>query len=905
MNATNSGSDDADAREMTAERWSRIEAVFARALEVPAEQRRAVLDEACGADAQLRADVESLLAEHELSRGLLDRSPDWLTPANIDTIDDAPASIGPYCIVRLLGRGGMGQVYLAEREAPGFRQQVAIKVMRRGLDTDDLIARFRNERQILARLNHPNIAHLYDVGTTEAGLPYFVMEYIDGVALLEFCDRQRMSVADRLRLFRTVCGAVHFAHQNLIVHRDLKPGNILVTADGTPKLLDFGIARILADSGEAAELTRPDVRIMTPEYSAPEQIRGGVITTASDVYALGVLLYLTLSGRHPYAAPGVARHELQRQALEVDPSPPSAWLKQGSSAVAAAAAARSSTPAQLRRLLEGDLDTIVLKAMRKEPQERYASALDLADDLQRHLTGLPVDARPATAGYRVRKFGARNRALVGAAAAVFLILSATTSVALYQSARARQESARVTRERDKALEVKSFLLETFSAPNQPGRDTLTARQLLERRASSLEDAYRNDREMRAEMQSVLAEGYEKLGLFAQAEPLARQALDARRALFGNLHPDVAVSLNILGWLKHESNDLEQAETLLREAVATGRAVFPPEGDARLARALNDLGAVRNSRGGYDEAVQLYRESIDMRRRLLGANHIGVAISTSNLAVTYYQKGDIENAVRTSESALELFRNILGPDHQRTLTVQSNLATMHSVAGNQDAAILQHRDIVERRVRLYGPRHLSVANSMMMLAHALLNGRHNTEGEQLLVNALAIQREAGARADDIAVTTRMLGELKARARRYDEALPYFTEALGVLRAAGADANIEVARLLGMQAATHDALGNRTAAERGFREAIRVSLRAVGPNHARTIEQRLSLAELLHRSRRTAEARSLLAEIQRALEAAKLPHNHPLRTRAARVAGQVAVQNTRMPSLRSPAPRLVSA
>jgi serine/threonine-protein kinase len=884
MNRTDSGSDDADAREMTAERWSRIEAVFARALELSGEQRSRFLDEACNSDAQLRAEVESLLSEHELSRGLLDQPPDWLVPTEHDDVENVPASIGPYRIVRLLGRGGMGQVYLAEREAPGFRQQVAIKVMRRGLDTDDLIARFRNERQILARLNHPNIAHLYDVGTTEAGLPYFVMEYIGGEALLEFCDRQRMSVADRLRLFRTVCSAVHFAHQNLIVHRDLKPGNILVTAEGVPKLLDFGIARILAaDSGETTELTRPDVRIMTPEYSAPEQIRGGVITTASDVYALGVLLYLMLSGRHPYATAGVPFHELQRLALEVDPAPPSAWLKQDSSAVEAAAAARGVTPVQLRRQLEGDLDTIVLRAMRKEPQERYASALGLAEDLRRHLSGLPVDARPATAGYRIRKFVARNRALAGAGTAVFLILSATTSVALYQSSRARQESARVTRERDKALEVRSFLLETFSAPNQPGRDTLTARELLERRAGTLDEAYRNDREMHAEMQSVLAEGYEKLGLFARAEPLARQALETRRDLFGNLHPDVAVSLNILGWLKHERGELEQAETLLREAVATGRAVFPQDGDARLARALNDLGAVRNSRGGYDEAVELYRESIDMRRRLLGEDHIGVAISTSNLAVAYYQKGDMENAVRTSESALDLFRNILGPDHQRTLNVQSNLATMHSVAGNQDAAILQHRDILERRTRLYGSRHLSVANSKMMLAHALLSGRQNAEGEQLLLDALAIQREAGARAHDIAVTTRMLGELKARARRFDEALSYFTEALGVLRTAGADANSEVALLLGKQGYMHEALGNRTAAERGFREAIRVSLRAVGPDHARTIEQRISLVELLLRSGRSAEARTLLPEIQRALEAMKAPIDHPLRVRAARVAG----------------------
>ncbi len=868
---------------MNAELWARVETIFAEALRLPAAQRPRYLADACGDDAGLRAEVDSLLAAHASTPGPLDEPAPWLAAAEDDATDDVE-SLGPYRIVRLLGRGGMGRVYLARREAPDFQQLVAIKLIRRGLDTEDLLHRFRTERQILARLNHPNIAHLLDVGATATGTPFFVMEYVDGVPILEYCDRAGLPIADRLRLFMTVCAAVQHAHRNLIVHRDLKPGNILVTSDGVPKLLDFGIAKIVDPShgDDAEQLTRTGLRMLTPDYCAPEQIRGDPITTASDVYALGLLLYELLAGRHAYGRERPGRTELERWVLERDPVPPSAAVTEGWEGRDPTATRGLPAP-QLRRLLRGDLDTVVLEALRKEPEERYSSALALAEDIGRYLEGRPVRARPATLRYRARKFIARNPLGTSAAAAFVVLLAGATALTAYQSSRIRQESVRVTRERDKALEVRSFLLETFGAtgPDQATGDTVTARQLLDRRAATLAEAYPDDEEMRAEMTYVLAEGYEKLGLLEQAERLGREALDARRRLFGADHADVATSLNLVGWVLRERGDLAGAETLLDEAVAIGRRVFPADGDARLARALNDLGTVRHSRGAYQDAIALYGESIDMRRRLLGEEHLGVAIALSNLGLAQYHLGDFDSAIRTNEEALALLRSIVGPDHQRTMIAETNLAALHTVRGDHESAARLHRDLLERRRRQFGPRHASVAVSATMLANALVSLGGNEEAERLLEEAVAIQREAsGVRREDLAATLRVLGGVQTRLGRHEAALARFAEGLEIMRVLVGDTHEEIATLLVYSAAARDQLGQSARADADFREATRVADASLGDTHRSTLTMRLMHVEFLIRQRRHAEAGAALDAVDRALEQAGLSTDDPLRERARR-------------------------
>ncbi len=873
---------------MTTDRWLRIEALHARALELPAAERMQFLARECGDDVALVDEVSSLLGEQDREPGLLDSARPWLAPDDGDPRGDDLATIGPYRVIRLLGRGGMGRVYLAERRAHDVTQRVAIKLMRRGLDTEDVVSRFRTERQILARLNHPNIAHLLDVGVTADGQPYIVMDYVDGLPILEFSERARLTLEQRLRLFQTVCAAVHYAHRNLIVHRDLKPRNILVTADGVPELLDFGIAKILQPdtSDPGAQLTRTEVRLLTPEYAAPEQIRGDPITTACDVYALGLLLYELLTGVHAYGPHIPGRAALEQLVLDVDPPPPSAAAVLRD-ARPDGAAAHDVVPSRLARVLKGDLDTIVLKALRKEPEERYPSALALAEDIQRYLGGRPVLARPATARYRARKFVARNRVAVAVAATLLIVLTGFLTTALYQAARIReesarvaQESARVARERDKALEVRSFLLETFGAtgPDQPTGDTVTVRQLLDRRTATLAEAYPNDPEMRAEMTYVLAEGYEKLGLLEQAEHHARDALEARRQLFGSAHPDVVASLNLLGWILRERGALDEGESLLREAVAVARDVFPPQGDPRLARALNDLGVIRDARGAYAEAAELYRESIDMRRRLLGEEHIGVAIASSNLSAALYNLRDLDGAAIAGEGALDLFRRVLGPDHQRTTIVESNLASIQMMRGDFEAATRVYRDILERRRRQFGARHASVAVSSTMLANAVMTLGQYDEAERLLIESAATQREvSGVRREDLALTLRVLGITRTRLGRYETALSDFTEALGILRALFGEAHDEIAYLLGQRAATREQLGQLDAAERDFRDAARVAEQALGATDRRTMGRRVTLAEFLVRRGRLAEVRELAAGIRRAFDAAELAPDDALRQR----------------------------
>jgi eukaryotic-like serine/threonine-protein kinase len=818
------------------DRWARLEALFDDARALAAAARAAFLDAECGDDAALRAELESLLAEYDRDPAFLD-APAWTAAADAPT--PLPANIGPYRIVSQLGRGGMGQVYLAERQLDDVRQRVALKVMRRGLDTDDLIERFRTERRILATLDHPNIARILDVGATPEGLPFFAMEFVAGLPLLEYCERNRLDLPARLRLFITICDAVHHAHRSLVVHRDLKPQNILVTDTGSPKLLDFGIAKIVDPlaSDLAGAHTGVHMRLLTPSHASPEQIRGDAITTASDVFGLGVLLCELLAGVNPFRRDADSADVVQRRVLHEDAPPPSTL------ATGAAAATLGMSLPQLRARLRGDLDTIVGRALRRDPDERYASAVELAADVERHLTGMPVHARPATAGYRMRRFIRRNRLLVSAAAALALVLVGSSAVALYQARRIAVESARVAHERDKALEVRTFLLEMFgtTGPDQPTGDTVTARALLDRRAATLPSV--RGAELRAEMMYVLAEGYEKLGLVDAALPLAEQALALRRATLPARDPDLLSSLNQVGWVHHRARRLEDAETHLRAAVAMGRTLRPTAAGLRLARALNDLGVVREARGDHDEAAALYRESIELRQRLGAGDDLGTAATLSNLGVVHYRRGELPAAIEAADSALARLRVLLGPDHVRTTIVQNNLASMYTALGDHESAARQHREIVERRRRLLGPRDPMVAYSMMMLANALLAaGSPGDEAERLLADALAIQRSAPATApDEIALTLRVLGDAKRRSGRLGEALEDYEASLELTRAVVGDTHERVVLLLARIAACHDALGRATESTAALGRAIDTAARVHGDDDPRTRELRQTLAE----------------------------------------------------------------
>ncbi len=704
-------------------RWARLEQVCFEAMERPATDRPGFLEVACQGDEGFRREVDSLIAQ-------LTRDPQFLEQPVADfrslappvPAPEVPDRIGQYRILRLLGKGGMGAVYLAEREADDVRPLVALKVILRGMDTEEVLARFRLERRILASLDHPNIARLIDAAATADGRPYFVMEYVDGVPLSEYCERLDLPVERRLRLFQVICGAVQHAHQHFVVHRDLKPRNILVTADGTPKLLDFGIGKVLepaAGLGPAVS-TRADARLLTPEYATPEQLEGAPVTTATDVYGLGLLLYEMLTGRHPYLSGGETLAEIERAVSGGVPAAPS----------------RASG----RKRLAGDLDTIALKALRKEPDRRYPSAAAFADDIQRHLDGLPVRARPDTWSYRAGKFLRRNRWPVAALATAFVGLTATTVVTMVQSRRVVAEAARVTRERDKALEVRGFLLEMFGASgaDRSVGDTVTVRRLLDLQAQQLDQVYAGQPEVRADMLDVLADGYDRLGLYPPAESLAQRALETRRAVPDD--PGMPASLNLLGWIIHERGRSKEAVPMLLEAVALRRARMP--GAAfDLSRSLNDLGVVYNALSRYPAAESALVEALAIRRLEKGDGHRSVGITANNLAAAYFYQSKLDSAIAAQQLAVAALGRSVGPEHQRSTVALGNLAAFKRASGDAEGAERDYRELLDRQARLQGADHPVTARVRLSLGALLADRGAKAHDDSALAEAEGLLRTA--------------------------------------------------------------------------------------------------------------------------------------------------------------------
>jgi non-specific serine/threonine protein kinase/serine/threonine-protein kinase len=517
---------------MTPERWKQVKEIFNAALDRPADEREAFLDEACGADLSLRQQVERLINSHQQAGDFIE---DRAATAHDSLLTDEPVTlepdpmigrqVGSYKLIREIGRGGMGAVYLAVRADDQYQKRVALKLVKRGMDTKDILRRFRHERQILASLNHPYIAQLFDGGTTEDGLPYFAMEYVEGQPITKYCDTHKLTIAERLKLFRQVCAAAQYAHQNLVVHRDLKPSNILITADGAPKLLDFGIAKLLNPelSAQTIDPTTAALRLMTPEYASPEQVRGETVTTASDVYSLGIVLYELLTGHRPYRLKSRLPHDILRTICEEEPERPSTVINRVETTNGADGAdhtslapeivsrTREGQPEKLRRRLQGDLDNIVLMAMRKEPQRRYATVNQLSEDIRRHLEGLPVVARKDTFGYRLQKFIARHKTSVAAAAIVALSLLAGAMIAAWQAQVATGQRARAERRFEEGRKLANLLIYKVHDEVEKLTGSTPARELMVKGALDYLDGVNKEAGDNPSLQLELAEAYLKVG----------------------------------------------------------------------------------------------------------------------------------------------------------------------------------------------------------------------------------------------------------------------------------------------------------------------------------------------------------------------------------------------------------
>jgi len=718
-------------RDTVWDRWNEIDPLLATILDLDPKVWDTFLDERCAGDPELRGIMEELLQYvSDSEEGLSVPGGDLLREALATGREEAReraerrvgTSLGPYRLDRVLGIGGMGTVYLGEREDGLFERSVAIKVLRLSLDTPGVVERFSLERRILASLTHSGIAQMLDGGVTEDGRPFLVMEYVEGEPIDRYADNRRLGVEDRVWLALAVADAVDYAHRKLVVHRDLKPANILVTPEGRVKLLDFGVAKLLdADQGTTGATTRADVRFLTPEYAAPEQVRAEPVTTATDVHAVGALLFELLTGRRPFWAASGSPFDMQRAVLEQTPLPPSTEVLRArpettnEKSPEDLAHFRAATPRRLRRELSGDLDAIVSKALRKKPEDRYGSVRELQADLGRHLTGRPVAAREGLWAYRARKFVVRHWLPVGAAAVLVLLLSGFTLALARAQAITLRERDRAEKEARNAELVVDFLADVFRGrdPDQAPSDTVTARELVEWGVERVDQEFDGQPEIQADLLLVLGSAWGNLGLVDDGLPLMGRALDIRKHIFGEQSEEVAEALLEMAALLRGSQRPGEGLQYAEEALSLRRELHPP-GDVRLADALTATGwalvghdrpdsalvffqdalrirqqhpedilnlettrlalafGLRNA-GRLDEAEQIYEEAIPRFRDLPEAQPVEVATYLNNLGYLRRRRGDFAGAEELYREALAILNEQYGPGHPRSLNTSGNLA----------------------------------------------------------------------------------------------------------------------------------------------------------------------------------------------------------------------------------------
>jgi len=902
------------------ELWRRTWDLFHEALERPVGERSTWLEAACD-DPALRAEVAALLAAHDAPPDLLDE-PAVLAADRLlidgdgeDARADPPGTrIGPYEVVRVLGEGGMGTVYLARRADGEIDRLVALKTVRPDLQTPQLVRRFHRERRIAATLVHPSIARLLDVGTDASRQPYLVMEYLEGEPIDRHCEANRLPLERRLELFRRVCAAVHFAHQRLVVHRDLKPGNILVDADGVPKLLDFGIAKLVEpDASDDADSTRTDLRLMTPEYASPEQVRGEPVGTASDQYSLGVLLYRLLTGRRPYRTTSSLPHDLARAVCEDEPERPSTAARRTARGDGEGRLPSGLHPEKLPRRLHGDLDAIVLKSLRKEPERRYPSVAHLAEDLRLYLEGHPVTARRGSTFYRAVKHVRRHRAAFSAAAAaVLLVIAAAVTFAL-QAKRLGHALDLADLERARSERVSDFLIDVFkvSDPGEARGSTVTAREILDRGAARIGDELRDEPEIRSTMMDVMGQVYANLGLYPRAQELLETALAERRdaprpdrdaiaaslahlaavqhargdydgssasldealalriAAHGRDHPLVAETLQSKAVLEHSRGHYQAAEKLYRRALEIRRA-DPDVPRTAVARTLVDLAGLLRAEGTYADARRLLAEALTIQREAWPGDHPEIATTLDSLGALDYRTGELEAAEREYREALAMRERLLGPDHPAVAETLNGLGlVLHARGDVADAETVLRRSLALRRATL-GDDHPRTAATLNNLAWLLHDTGRYAEAEPLYREALeANRRRLGDDHPMVAGNLNNLGLLAADRGDLDAAEPLYRKALEIVRAKLGPDSPSAAYPLTNLADLELERGDLDAAEPLYREALEIRRRALPPGHPEIAGTLVGYGRLLTERGRLDEAEAALREAVSIRRAASPP------------------------------------
>lgn len=853
---------------MTPETWEKIEAAFEHAVSLEPPARAAYLEELRDEDGPLHTVIERMLREDEDAAGALEGPVTAAAASFARSTSDrwVGEAFGNFRAVSRIASGGMSAVYLGERADGQFDQDVAIKLVAGSFRSEELIARFRTERQILASLKHPYIAQLHDGGTTEDGTPYLVMEYVDGLPIDEYCDGEALDIDARLRLFGKVCRAVDFAHRNLIVHRDLKPSNILVTGDGTPKVLDFGIAKPLEEATFSRTIvhTQEFSRAMTPEYASPEQVRGENITTATDVYSLGVLLYRLLTGRMPYATSGANVAAITQAICDTDPLRPSTVVARQSSgqgddesSQADIAAGRATSLPKLRKLLSGDLDNIVLAALQKEPARRYASAKDLDDDIERYLASKPVEARADSLWYRANRFVVRNKVGVATSAIILALLVGFPS---FYSVQVAQQRDRAELEAEKSASVAEFMQSLFDSSNPAVAqgESVSARSLLDEGARRIDADLAGQPALRAAMQDVMGGAYLGLGLYDQAGPLLENALGTRLNLHGRDHPDVLQTLTKLAGHAAQTGDNAASETRALEALEISRNVHGEESlptaglYAVLGSAVYDLGRRDEARGHFQRALTIYDavSETETPEKAAALRRYGWLLTNA---------GEFEEAESVFLQALEILKASSGERHPGVQAVLNQLAYVQMDTGQWDAAEVTMREALSLGIDVFGEEHPDTSANFATLATILQNKGELDEAERLFRRTLDLDlRLLGAGHPYIAMDKNNLAAVRLDQGAYDDAERLYRESLALnLEINGPDHTETMTSMsnLGLLLAR---IGAFEEAGNNFNEALDGRRRVLGDEHPATLTSQYLVANHLYASGEFETAKALFED-----------------------------------------------
>ena len=728
----------------------------------------------------------------------------------------AGAIVGPYYLLEPVGHGGMGEVWLAEQREP-VRRRVAVKLIKAGMDTREVVARFESERQALALMDHHAIAKVFDAGSTPHGRPYFAMEYVTGVPITTYCDRHKLTTRQRLELFVAVCEGVQHAHQKAILHRDLKPSNILVSeVDGrpSPRIIDFGVAKATAQQLTAEVMhTRVGAIVGTPGYMSPEQAdsAGVDVDTRTDVYSLGVVLYELLVGALPLDFSTTPPDQFPRRLRDEDAPRPSTRIRTLGAKSTTNAQNRGSDTPVLAKQLRGDLDAIALKALEKDRARRYATPTDLAADIGRYLRNEPVMARPASTPYRARKYVRRHRigVTVAAIAAVLLI-----TVAIAQAIELR----RIKRERDRADRVTGFMTSMFkvSNPSEARGNDIRAREILDKASRQIDTGLANDPELQAQMIHVMGSVYESLGLYTQAESLLRRTFEIQRRALGVRNPETLKTMNDLGLVLAERSQYREAETWTRQALDARRRTLGAENRDTLA-GMSQLAHVLEGEGRYPEAEKLNREVLEVARRASSPDNSLIRLATKRLAIDLSYEGKYQEAEKLFREVLESDQRALGPDHPIVLGDMNNLAASFLQEGRYPEAEKLYTDSIEIKRRVLGPEHPDTLMSMGSLALDLVDEKRYPEAEKLFRETLEIKRRTlGPEHRSTLVTMGNLADLFLQQGRYPEA------------------------------------------ERLVRQTLEVEQRTLGPTHSDTLDTLSVLAGALKQEKRYPEAEAAFSK-----------------------------------------------